>query len=223
MIGSIKRTLGIASVALVATFVAPAANATVFIGESTDGGAITQIGTSGANSASASGTFGNFTASVVGNSTPPDYLFSNAIGAATSTGGTLSLYVTATGLTQSAEQLFLSGFSSNNLLAGFSVTEQTFLDTGNGGNNLFSTSGSLLGSQNFTNFGAVQQTANLGAITGPFSITEVYTITATGPGTFNATIDVSAVPEASTWAMLILGFLGVGFAGYRRKLPFRFV
>jgi hypothetical protein len=28
---------------------------------------------------------------------------------------------------------------------------------------------------------------------------------------------VSAVPEPSTWAMMILGFLGLGFMGYRRK------
>lgn len=28
---------------------------------------------------------------------------------------------------------------------------------------------------------------------------------------------VSGVPEASTWAMMILGFLGVGFMAYRRK------
>jgi len=30
-------------------------------------------------------------------------------------------------------------------------------------------------------------------------------------------INVSAVPEASTWAMMILGFMGVGFLAYRRK------
>ena len=29
--------------------------------------------------------------------------------------------------------------------------------------------------------------------------------------------DVSAVPEASTWAMMILGFAGIGFMAYRRK------
>ena len=29
--------------------------------------------------------------------------------------------------------------------------------------------------------------------------------------------NVSAVPEASTWAMMILGFLGVGFLAYRRR------
>jgi len=28
---------------------------------------------------------------------------------------------------------------------------------------------------------------------------------------------VSAVPEASTWAMMVVGFLGVGFVAYRRK------
>lgn len=30
-------------------------------------------------------------------------------------------------------------------------------------------------------------------------------------------VSVTAVPEPSTWAMMILGFLGVGFVAYRRK------
>jgi hypothetical protein len=30
-------------------------------------------------------------------------------------------------------------------------------------------------------------------------------------------LTVAAVPEASTWAMMLLGFLGLGFMGYRRK------
>jgi PEP-CTERM motif len=29
--------------------------------------------------------------------------------------------------------------------------------------------------------------------------------------------DVGAVPEPSTWAMMILGFAGVGFMAYRRR------
>jgi hypothetical protein len=35
---------------------------------------------------------------------------------------------------------------------------------------------------------------------------------------------VSGVPEPATWAMMILGFLGIGFVGYRRKdkAAFRF-
>jgi hypothetical protein len=36
------------------------------------------------------------------------------------------------------------------------------------------------------------------------------------PGVFGA--DVGAVPEPSTWAMMILGFAGIGFMAYRRKL-----
>jgi hypothetical protein len=32
-----------------------------------------------------------------------------------------------------------------------------------------------------------------------------------------ATISVSSVPEVSTWAMMLLGFAGLGFMGYRRK------
>ena len=31
------------------------------------------------------------------------------------------------------------------------------------------------------------------------------------------TATVSAVPEPSTWAMLLLGFAGLGFMAYRRK------
>jgi hypothetical protein len=30
-------------------------------------------------------------------------------------------------------------------------------------------------------------------------------------------VAVSAVPEPSTWAMMILGFAGIGFMAYRRK------
>jgi hypothetical protein len=38
------------------------------------------------------------------------------------------------------------------------------------------------------------------------------------PGdTFFQNLSVSAVPEPSTWAMMILGFCGVGFMAYRRK------
>jgi hypothetical protein len=35
-----------------------------------------------------------------------------------------------------------------------------------------------------------------------------------GPG---CTIGVGSVPEPSTWAMMLLGFAGIGFAAYRRK------
>jgi PEP-CTERM motif len=36
-------------------------------------------------------------------------------------------------------------------------------------------------------------------------------------GSVDIQVDVGAVPEASTWAMMILGFAGIGFMAYRRK------
>jgi hypothetical protein len=33
----------------------------------------------------------------------------------------------------------------------------------------------------------------------------------------NFTVEISAVPEPSTWAMMLLGFAGLGFAGYRQR------
>jgi len=39
-----------------------------------------------------------------------------------------------------------------------------------------------------------------------------------GPGGFGVgTLAVAVVPEPSTWAMMILGFCGVGLMAYRRK------
>ena len=36
-------------------------------------------------------------------------------------------------------------------------------------------------------------------------------------GSLDAVSLTAAVPEASTWAMMILGFFGVGFMAYRRR------
>lgn len=46
----------------------------------------------------------------------------------------------------------------------------------------------------------------------------------TGPETFVVAHMTPAVPEPSTWAMMILGFAGIGFLAYRRKnaTAFRF-
>ncbi len=45
----------------------------------------------------------------------------------------------------------------------------------------------------------------------------IYTVEGTNSnGTASFTL-VAAVPEPSTWAMMILGFVGLGFMTYRRK------
>src|SRR5260221_5691672 len=44
----------------------------------------------------------------------------------------------------------------------------------------------------------------------PFSLTAGVEITRTTAGTTTGDFNVSSVPEPSTWAMMILGFIGVG-------------
>jgi choice-of-anchor C domain-containing protein len=52
---------------------------------------------------------------------------------------------------------------------------------------------------------------------GPIS-TLTFVDTDTGPyGPALDNVSVTAIPEASTWAMMILGFFGIGFIAYRRK------
>jgi hypothetical protein len=52
-----------------------------------------------------------------------------------------------------------------------------------------------------------------------------FTFTPLGGTTTNGTVSavVEAVPEPSTWAMMILGFVGVGFMAYRRKAKPAFI
>ncbi|MGB3580930.1 MAG: PEP-CTERM sorting domain-containing protein [Roseiarcus sp.] len=52
-----------------------------------------------------------------------------------------------------------------------------------------------------------------GMIAGPGGAGNLYN--ALGP----TTITEAAVPEGSTWAMLLIGFAALGFAGYRRRRP----
>ena len=54
--------------------------------------------------------------------------------------------------------------------------------------------------------------------TGATDTLTLQSLSASGPnGAVVGDVNVSAVPEASTWAMILLGFLGVGFLAYRRK------
>jgi hypothetical protein len=57
------------------------------------------------------------------------------------------------------------------------------------------------------------------AITNSFEVTgnQAFTIDYVAGNGSPSILQVTAVPEASTWAMMILGFFGVGFMAYRRK------
>ena len=58
---------------------------------------------------------------------------------------------------------------------------------------------------------------NLGSLGPDIDLTFAYNLVADGSGGFGFDFAVGgAVPEPSTWAMMLLGFAGLGYAGYRR-------
>src|SRR6478736_6345885 len=75
--------------------------------------------------------------------------------------------------------------------------------------------------------GPVAATANCGANCQGFGGSAILAaprsyyldLSGTGGGSagYGGTLSVAAVPEPSTWAMMILGFFGLGFMAYRRK------
>ncbi len=88
------------------------------------------------------------------------------------------------------------------------VGPTTFLNVSWDGTNVFSESLSGPGDYPYTEFTAT--------VVGTGSDTLLFT-SANDPGfTYVDNISVSAVPEPSTWALMLAGFAGLGFAGYRR-------
>jgi hypothetical protein len=76
--------------------------------------------------------------------------------------------------------------------------------------------GTDVGFQNSENLGFNLDPAHNAAFAfNPFA-TDTYFITLS-VGDLSISETVTAVPEPATWAMMILGFLGVGFMAYRRK------
>jgi hypothetical protein len=60
--------------------------------------------------------------------------------------------------------------------------------------------------------------------TGSFFVADVLGTNSAGvrnTGIIDFTLQTPAVPEPSTWGMMILGFMGIGFMAYRRKGQFR--
>jgi hypothetical protein len=75
----------------------------------------------------------------------------------------------------------------------------------------------LAGGGSFTGSGTDFAFAPLTS-SGPYTISfTVENFAQDGGNPLGLDVSVSAVPEASTWAMMVLGFLGLGFLGYRRS------
>jgi hypothetical protein len=95
---------------------------------------------------------------------------------------------------------------------GFQSMEFTILD--NGVEILDLTFESLAVAESFFHDSVI----NLGSNLGPdIDLTFGYNLVADGTGGFGFDLAVGgAVPEPSTWAMMLVGFAGLGYAGYRR-------
>jgi hypothetical protein len=218
-----RSSLKTALSAVAFTALGSAANAGVVSLQLQESGVPTQTITPGTSFANFTNTFGTFFVSLTGLTNPtavlPALLDSNAIASSSAAGGTLTLLVTATGVSAPLGTVpFLSGFTENSLSGPVTVRESTFVDPAN----VAFSMAHPLGSATFSGIGQTSQTTLFGPITGPYSLTEEYVIIATGASTSNSTINVSAVPEPSTWAMMLLGFIGLGFAfrQSRRKVSF---
>jgi hypothetical protein len=135
---------------------------------------------------------------------------------ATGTLDTLNIFVSASDITTvSGLVQALSGLTVNEVTAGWSVTESTFEDKSN---TVFGTT-TLLATHTFTSGPDTFSLLTPVSVTAPFSVTEEFVIKSNGlSGAANDTIDLSAVvPEPSTWAMLGLGFAGMGLLGLTRR------
>jgi hypothetical protein len=154
---------------------------------------------------------------VNGAGSPPltgtDLLNSNTLDVSASAASSLKIYVTSQGNTSpTGLTTFFSSFTSNLLTAGWTVMEQTFLDIGNG---LFALT-TPLSSATFTDIGISVAAALANAGAGPFSVTELYTITTNGPGNLNATIDLST-PIPGALSLFATGLLGLWALRRKRK------
>jgi len=216
--------------ALVAGFVLLAASAAhadnVFIGLGANGGApgVVAASSTGAATLPPSVILG-WTVSATVFGTPPagpePNLEGFTVDASDTTGGnsSLQIYITEGDLSSpTGINTFISGLTSNLLLGNIaSVTESTYIDTGNG---LFTTTCgtcSLLASHTFTGIGSIDIGAATPSLAAPYSETEVFDIQATGVGGVQDTITISNAPEPGTLTLFGSGLFGL--AGLlRRKL-----
>jgi hypothetical protein len=160
---------------------------------------------------------------VIGSATVPQLDLTYTATAAAAGGGTIFLFASDTDFLTGGP--FLLTIGGTNSGGSGTVTGRAWGGTTNtalqfSGANLFDTVGPLSGA-------AYSGSANgtLVPTVNPFSLTIGAAITRSTAGTTTGDLNLSAVPEPSTWAMLILGFAGIGFMTYRRKnkTAFRFV
>jgi hypothetical protein len=131
-------------------------------------------------------------------------------------------------VTNNSTNWYIYGFTVSNPEAGapntFEFTTQTNWSAFNSGTNLVGTpDAAFLYLNNDTTTTGIPNDIGLGTLTGPvssnffFGANEASTATLFLIDQAGDTTRISPIPEPSTWAMMILGFVGVGFMAYRRK------
>jgi hypothetical protein len=188
--------------------------ATVTIGASVNGGPITTEAT-GSGAASANFTIGGYTVDLVNGAQGAlsDIFNSSSLNVSTAgtPPGTLDIFVTLSGLTSPTGLTGLeSTLTSNQLVGGWTESLQTWLDPTN---TIFGL-GTQLAAHGFTGPGAFDM-VTFEPLTGTYSLTELYIISAGGSGTANANIDISQTPLPATLPLLATGLFGLW--GWSRK------
>src|ERR1700722_2427577 len=194
-------------------------SATISIGTSINGGAITlQASGPTPGPVTFTGAVGLYNLdTVTGIDLTAASLDSNSINAtATGTFDTLNIFVSASDITSfSGLVQALSGLTVNFLTPGWTVRESTFEDNTN---TVFGKT-TLLASNTFTSGPDIFTLLTPVSVTSPFSVTEEFSIQSNGiSGATTNTIDLSRpVPEPAAWATLGLGLVVRGLLGLTRR------
>jgi hypothetical protein len=111
--------------------------------------------------------------------------------------------------------LGLIGSQENGFAGGVGFQSMEFTIVENGVEILDSTFESLPVAESFFHHSVINLGSSLG---GPgIDLTIAYNLVADGSGGFGFDFAIGgAVPETSTWAMMLIGFAGLSYAGYRR-------
>ena len=187
-------------------------------------GNITTVGTGSGTLTLASTPYGSFTINQANVEDfavlpVPGLLNSNALDISSSTAGTLTIWITAQGLSFTGAQNFESAFAVNELAGSVvSVAESTYFSPTNG---LYDVGQTLLDAAVFGAIGIKGPKTDSALTSGTYSVTEKYVIFDIGSrqGNDNVTIDLSAspVPEPGSLLLVVSGLAFAGLLCYRRR------